>query len=285
MAFLYPYHFSSITPDANLDVTFMYLYWSPLTEYPKESLDEPGLPHHAILTTGIKYFEQNYLSDVVLYAGKYREIIRPAVQGALCRFVGGIPELDPRYCSNGKPDIPTVVITHSLGGYMFMDALNDIYNPRQKAGVPAPEHNAAFQVGSYLNQIFMLANQLKILDLTTRTSELQSSHVMDTFRANLEHIDNQPKRRNYGPRQFVAISDPNDVLSWQITDSEIEKPKATVANVYLGTTGEIFGLYHTPILEVAARPDLAHVNYLVDDDVIDIIVCGMTGSTINRCAR
>jgi hypothetical protein len=38
-----------------------------------------------------------------------------------------------------------------------------------------------------------------------------------------------------------------------------------------------------PIWGLAASPVAAHDNYLQDNDVIDIIACGMTGATINRC--
>jgi hypothetical protein len=40
-----------------------------------------------------------------------------------------------------------------------------------------------------------------------------------------------------------------------------------------------------PIWGLAASPVAAHTNYLQDDGVMDIIVCGMTGSIINRCTQ
>lgn len=58
-----------------------------------------------------------------------------------------------------------------------------------------------------------------------------------------------------------------------------------MANIYLGTAGEFFGLSRVPIWGLAASPVAAHTNYLQDDDVMDIIVCGMTGSAINRCTQ
>jgi hypothetical protein len=85
------------------------------------------------------------------------------------------------------------------------------------------------------------------------------------------------------PLARLAISDPNDILSWEVTKTEFAFPRITVANIYLGTTGEIFGLSGAPIWGVAASPFTAHTNYLLDDDVMDIIACGMTGATINRC--
>jgi hypothetical protein len=56
-----------------------------------------------------------------------------------------------------------------------------------------------------------------------------------------------------------------------------------VANVYLGTTGQFFGLGPVLIWGLAASPVAAHDHCLQDDDVMDIIVPGMSGATINRC--
>ena len=51
------------------------------------------------------------------------------------------------------------------------------------------------------------------------------------------------------------------------------------------TTGEVFGVYHTPILGLAANPGAAHLNYLQDDDVMELIACGVQGSQIKRCGH
>ena len=62
--------------------------------------------------------------------------------------------------------------------------------------------------------------------------------------------------------QLLAVSDPNDIPSWEIAPAEFEDTRMTVANLYLGTTGQVFGLGPTPIAPLAASPYSAHVNYL-----------------------
>lgn len=260
-------------------VTFMFLLWSTLTDVPKESLVEPDLPHHALLTEAAKNFEDMNLSDVLLYGGDYRDVIRPAIERGLCLFVEGTPGADPWICNGAHAEIPTAVVTHSLGGYIFMDAMHDIYKHRKRG-------NAASAVGHYLDQVFMLANQLKMLDLTTRRYELLSSQFAKTFHEEWTAMHAERPRAPYASkRQLLAISDPNDILSWEVTKSEFNRPDTTVANVYLGTTGEFFGVFHTPILGVAANPVAAHLNYLADDDVMDIVACGIHGSQIRRCGQ
>jgi hypothetical protein len=269
-------------------VTFMYLRWSTLTAVPKTALDEPNRPPGALLHNVAKSFEQNNLADVVLYGGEYRDVLRPVVERALCVFVGGVPfdPTNPRLCNGGEANIPTAIITHSLAGYMLMDAMGDIYHPPTPETVPE-DRSAAFKVGHYLDQIFMLANQLKMLDLSTRTSEEQAPQIVRRFGETWGafYLPRRRSERELSSRQVLAISDPNDILSWEVTSSEFEVPKITVANIYLGTTGEIFGLSSMPIWRLAASPIAAHANYLEDDDVMDIIVCGMTGLTINRCTQ
>jgi hypothetical protein len=269
----------------NRQVTFMYLRWSTLTNELKKALDEKDHPQRAFLNNWAKNFERQYLSDVVLYGGRYRDVLRPIVERALCVFVEGTPDqTDPRVCDGGEPNIPTAIITHSLAGYMLMDAKSDIYHPPMMQPLPE-ERSAAVKVGHYLDQIFMLANQLKMLELSTRTSEGEASQVVERFRATWEKTHSTRRRMEgeLSSRQILAISDPNDILSWEVTKTEFAFPRITAANIYLGTTGEIFGLSGAPIWGVAASPFSAHTNYLLDDDVMDIIACGVTGATINRC--
>lgn len=283
-------------------VTFMYLLWSPLTDVPKNDVDGAGHPHRALSSNLVKDFMKSHVADVVLYGGTYRDVLRPAIENALCQFIEGTPDkTDPRFCDNGKPDIPTSIITHSLGGYMLMDALSDLTPPPEtRADTTGQssdkvERRVSYEAGYHLNQIFMLANQVAMLDLSTRTSEENipeaASNVArrfheawDTMRAGRD-----PNHVDKFERQVLAISDPNDILSWKLAKGGWEVADATkpvrVANVYLGTTAEVPGLYYWPFLGLTADPVAAHTNYLEDDDVMDIIACGMSGSTINRCAQ
>jgi hypothetical protein len=287
------YEFDLAGRDQNRKVTFMYLRWSTLTDTPKTTLneparpDEPSRPPGALLHNLAKQFEQHNLADVVLYGGTYRDVLRPVVQRGLCIFVGGVADQsNPRVCIGGEANIPTAIITHSLAGYMLMDAMSDIYHPPTGEIIP-DERNAAVKVGRYLDQIFMLANQVKMLDLSTMTSEVQAPHVVRRFGATWEAVHTARRRTQNEPssRQLLAISDPNDLLSWEVTKEEFDVSRFTVANVYIGTTGQFLGLPRLPIWGLAASPVAAHTNYLQDDDVIDIIVCGMTGTLINHCTQ
>lgn len=276
-------------------VTFMYLLWSPLTDVPKNDVDETGHPHRALTSNLVKDFMKSHLADVILYGGTYRDVLRPALEYALCRFVGGTPEADRRLCDNGDPTIPTAIITHSLGGYMLMDTISDLAYPTSGHRL-ASTRSVAYQVALHLDQIFMLANQVSMLDLTTRTSEEATAteatpplarrfhDAWDSIQANRVRTPHEVVAR-----QVLAISDPNDILSWELTKSgwgmtDVTQP-VVVANVYVGTTAEVPGLFRWPFLGLSAYPVAAHVNYLQDNAVMDIIACGMTGASINTCPQ
>ena len=125
---LYTYDFSSSSGDLTppiLEVSF--LYWAPLTEGVKcAALAEQGAPQRQWFAELARGFVDDKLGDVVLYAGKYRDqIMRPSVQAALCDLIHGTPSCDCKTCENGDPTERTVLISHSLGGYMLMDAIDE----------------------------------------------------------------------------------------------------------------------------------------------------------------
>jgi hypothetical protein len=111
---------------------------------------------------------------------------------------------------------------------MLMDAMSDINHP------PATE---------------------KVLDLATRTSAVQARQVVRRFGATWEAIHHTRPRRPSEPssRQPLAISDLNDILSWEVTKEEFDAPRFTLANIYLGSAGQFLGLPHLPIRGLAAR--------------------------------
>jgi hypothetical protein len=281
--------------DNGRHVRFSYLLWATLTNPIKPTLNEDGHPSWAALTSFSKSFFQTRLSDVVLYGGTYRQVLRAAVEKALCMFVGGKPDAaDATRCEGGTADEETVLITHSLGGYMLFDAIADLkaaHAAKEKELRTASPTNAAAKVLTRTQLVFMLANQLALLDLTTLTQwpppavtsatgssgreEPESHGMLMAFQQHWSSYHTTPI-----PRQIVAISDPNDILSYLVTANDVsasDPGSATVvANVYVGVARDWFGLF--------ALPTDAHLNYLTSPKVRDIIACGMTGDTINPCS-
>jgi hypothetical protein len=220
--------------------------------------------------------------------------MRAAVEQAMCYFINGTPDPTGHHCAHGDANARTVIITHSQGGYMLMDAIADLQaaHPHEDVSDIAADtsDNAAAMMLYRTGLVFMLANQIALLDLTTEATyppptprqgqsatdgrDLQAHGALGPF---MRYWKTSRRLTNEArPRQIVGISDPNDLLSYLISDGEIDVPDDTVvANVYLGVAWNV--------ANVGAWPVSAHLNYLTDPTVMNIMVCGMTGNTVVPC--
>lgn len=317
--FTFPFH----GQQATRSLTFKYLHWAPLVDpirrsAPLAETGHPLPPGWAWLTSGVKDFMRTHLTDVVAYAGSYRTVMRAAVEKALCLLVDGQPDSTGKNCTGGNTNYVTIIVTHSLGGYMFADAVADLRcyhrNPLGKeltASSVDVGTDASAKVMKGTNLIFMLANPIALLDVSTYagwplSTDPESCQESDrtherggVLRAVQHHWHDihcgrdgplsrcKPSDTDHSFRpflQFVAISDPNDILTFVVPALTYVVPAGgitdgdksmTLANVYLGTTANILG--------IAADPVSAHTNYLTSDRVFGILACGMVGSQINSC--
>ena len=124
---LYTYDFGPPGSDQTA-LTVSYLLWTPLTESVKCRLEteDASAPQKQALADFAKDFIDDKLADAVLYGGAYREkVMRPSLQGALCRVTGGTWTGGKCVPHGADYRDPTVIITHSLGGYMIMDAIQN----------------------------------------------------------------------------------------------------------------------------------------------------------------
>jgi len=294
---LYTYSFA-LTPDDSPVLTVSYLHWAPLTERIKCDLaaqeKAKDAPTRQAFANFAKDFIDDKLADVVLYGGTYREsVMRPTLQAALCLMINGKPSGDGKTCRHGDYSERTVIITHSLGGYMMMDAIDDELR-REKAGVKS----AARTLLENTQFIFMMANQLALLDLTTlegyprklggpRTEADIAEHFAARWaaiklRSPLPSTLAEP---NEVPttRQIVAFSDPNDILSWRLKRYDLKLPPSEwksvrLTNVYLSN-----GEFSVPLL--FSDPTTAHLGYFDNQLVMDMLVCGVDKGVPLTCLQ
>jgi hypothetical protein len=157
---LYTYSFGP-SPDGPVTLKVNYLLWAPLTERIKCNLakDDDKAPPKQAFANFARDFIDNKLGDVVLYGGTFRDnVMRPSVQSALCLVTGGTPIDNGKKCTPGLYNNPTVIITHSLGGYMLMDAID--YELREQKCDDALGTSAAAKILANTDYIYMMANQL-----------------------------------------------------------------------------------------------------------------------------
>ena len=303
---LYTYAFArSAARNPALKVSF--LLWSPLTaEIKSKRLNELGAPPRQAFAQAAKDFINDKFGDVVLYSGSYRDtVLRPAVEAALCYVVEGTPSRDGRDCRHGDYQEPTVLITHSMGGYMLMDAIDDELT-RGRASGAIDENSAAAKIVGQTESIFMLANQLALLDLTTltsypspaasssrplgfRSSAGQARRLMRNFALHWAQLRLKSHRRRrddqpgipVSPEQIVAFSDPDDILSWLVTKDDLGLPQTDASGVLLTNVYASNGEFQIP--STFSDPVKAHTGYFDNPAVIDLLVCGMAAGAVKPC--
>jgi hypothetical protein len=307
---LYTYRFARASEPGRVALTASYLMWTPLTcAIKKNQLGEPGAPERQWVASFAKSFIRDKFTDVILETGAYRRaVLRPTVQKALCVFIGGTPgDLAPITggaprvdCQGGDDAIQTVIVTHSLGGYMLMDAIDDELKSAAPedatpSGEPAAASTAAAKLLRSTYFVYMMANQLALLDLSTLDHYpyqpgAASSHVelmMRTFgNADPDMAPHRPSEaaplagQEAAVRQIVAFSDPNDMLSYLVSPEDLGPAQhVRFTNVYMAN-GEfqIPGVYSDPLT--------AHVGYFENPRVLDLFVCGMKdGAVAQPCPR
>ncbi len=290
---LYTYAFAPAASDRPT-LTVSYLLWTPLTESIKCDLaaEDSEAPPKQAFAAFAKDFIDDKLGDAVLYAGAYREtVMRPSVQAGLCLMINGKPSRDGKTCRSADYDEKTVIITHSLGGYMLMDAVDDELR-REKAGAAK---SAAHKILENTQFIYMMANQLALLDLSTLDGyprKLESSPISGVVPQNFAQRWNaiklkfpvastEPDETPSVKRQIVAFSDPNDILSWRLKPYNLELPHSEWGSVELTNVYMSNGEFSIPLL--FSLPTDAHGGYFVNPTVMDMLVCGVKNGAPRAC--
>jgi hypothetical protein len=297
---LYTYAFASAADGSQKPVLIVsFLLWAPLTKtIEKTALDESSAPPRQEFADLAKYFIDYYLGDVILYGGTYRvNVMRPSIQKALCLITQEAPTDGSKPCTPGPYNDPTIIITHSLGGYMMIDSMGEELR-RENCG-KGPRRTASGKILDNTDYIFMMANQVALLDLTTlrnypsqpEGAPLENAHAkrfVECWKprqlspaALPQPADRTPPPEALEGKQVVAFSDPNDILTWEVDKKNLgfprpEWPHVKLTNVYL-QNGEfsIPGLF--------SEPTTAHNGYLNNQTVLELIVCGMSKGAVTAC--
>jgi hypothetical protein len=294
---LYTYDFGLPSSDQTA-LTVSYLLWTPLTESVKCRLEneDDSAPQKQAFADFAKDFIDDKLADAILYGGTYRQkVIRPSLQGALCGVTGGTWVKGNCVQHGADYRDPTVIITHSLGGYMIMDAIQDELRGRCEVNGDrvAATSTPAEKVLENTPVIYMMANQLALLDLSTlrrdpnaprRARDIAGEKITNDFAkcwAAARARSAAREGRTAPASQVVAFSDPNDILSWRLEPRNLQFPRAdwgkvAVTNVFM-SNGEFSapGLFSDPVN--------AHVGYFVNPTVMDMLICGMDNGTARPC--
>jgi hypothetical protein len=255
--------------------------WSPATEETKRStfnLDAGlGFERQLVNASLKESLVDLALSDAVLYAGKYRAQIQRPIRAGINRLLQQLGDHDQ-----------IAAVTWSLGSYILFDTLGQMRDEEPSEPMNTPARGSIGELASRTVHVFMLANQLPLLELSTRgvpvapgptqsndtsapvVSAPHSTGVLKRF-IDLRASHPQALARATGAApvglQVVAFSDPNDLLSYKLQPIDLGPPTAALANVTL--TIEPWS-----IAGVAANPYQAHTGWDGSRRAIDLLVRG-----------
>ncbi len=241
--------------DSSKKVRFYTLHWSNTTRGVKKKYvgyDNSETEHRLGVNHRFKrdLVNQN-LSDVVLYLGGYKDTMLIPFEDAINIIDGDVPE-------DGEYEL--ILISFSLGSIMLLDTVEKLVVDEQCASKRFCEAVSTF---------FMLANQVPLLLMGNHGIERPAKYE---FATSLQwFVDlREPTKEKFA---IVAMSDPNDLLSYPIPDwlrdqFETYDPFVNVTTSVSRTAWVI------PFVGAFTNPAAAHRNYGRDERVLDLIVNG-----------
>jgi len=276
--------------DKSHKLVFYELTWSEINDERKKILayDMSGdyAFHRAFINQQVKRITNDFIPDQMLYVGDAREDIIIAFAQSFCWMISkqwdDLPVSANRACVAAELQ-PAIVdmkknhyafISHSLGSRIIIDGLqmisaklSDKESKRRKL-LATDEFIQAFQQLQF--PIFMLANQLPMFQITREMPEVTGQY--DAYcRADGEHYN----LRTLSNTDIIAFNDPNDILSYTITEEFINRYldsrlciDTTNININVAYVRGIFGIDY-------ANPGDAHSGYLTDERVLAMIVNGV----------
>ncbi|CAN7725481.1 hypothetical protein [Duganella sp. LjRoot269] len=266
------------TPTGRL--RFDALIWSPLTTPLKRQLcyDQSGksaicegappyTPQRARLNARFKDgLIDDCLPDALIYQGVARDEIQRRMRDAILQVLAD---------GDGVPEVPLVVISHSMGSKILFDTL---LRMTEEAPGSRPALVAQRAVDR-LRFLVMAANQIPLLSLADQSIAapgLSMSVPPDSLQRLLQkRLAARPRAGADQHLTLVAFSDPNDLLSYTMQTDKYAREGVTVYNILVSNAPTYFGLLE--------RPDYAHLDYLNNPGVGRLIACGLPSSAL--CKR
>jgi len=271
--------------NGNRKMTFYELTWSEITEADKRIIayDDSGEYsfRRAGLNQDLKQFINSHLPDPLIYMGNAQVNIQLAVTQSLCWMFSmdyeQLPMIADKQCqlTDYSPDQLNndshVFISHSLGSRILTDALQ---GATAEIVSKTKDPNARNWVDALQDKeftIFMLSNQLPLLQLGRKLPEVTNQYADYCTDSGTKN-----KQRVFAQTNIVAFSDPNDILSWAVPpDYEDNNMDSRMCPNLVNVIINIAEVKNVLGLEFAALAE-AHSGYDNDQRVIKLITRGMS---------
>src|SRR5215831_16907737 len=207
------------------------------------------------------------LADPVLYIGRYRNHMQFPIMRAIDAIL-----------HDYGPQDELAIITESLGSYMCYDTLLKMSRGERIMGERDYSADVVQDLIGHTNYVYMLANQLPLLELSEVSNPLPLRHASATAVKQLAEIrrQNKPKARLQQQQaplalHLVAFSDPNDLLSYPLDQSSVSGSTIVYSNA-------VVSVERSAILGVFAWPMTAHTGHDKSKVVMDLLAFGHNGA-------
>ncbi len=269
----------------NNELLFYELTWSEITNPEKSILayDNSGEYsfHRAKINDMLKKFSNDTAPDPIIYLGESRNAILTAFTQSFCWMISSswqdlpssgahICEVHDKYIKNDE----YAFVSHSLGSRITIDGFQKVAD---SIGNAKPENilqKKSTIAEAFKNKhisLYMMSNQLPMLQLgrqLPKVSAKKPDYCVST--------GNYYNDRMLAKTSIIAFSDPNDLLSYALPPSFVDKyldsrlcADVTNVNINIATVFDVFGLGQV------ANPLNAHLGYDTDDRVIALIAKGI----------
>jgi hypothetical protein len=252
--------------DGQSVINYYVLDWEHTVKEKKKILKEDACDENAKyrlkIMNGFKQGMMNHnLADVALYMGTYQKAMQLPIRKAIEQITLNDPD--------GK--FANVIVTFSLGSSMVFDTINIMDKDSSEE-----TRNSARQFRDNTRLFFMLANQIPLIELSRVKSDgieqidLDSTtytEILDFVGNTSSAIDKSTKKKPW----VIAISDPNDLLSYPIFKSLRQKKPDTFVSVFSSVQRTA---YWIPFVGKIANPYKAHIGYGIDKKTLSLIIDG-----------
>jgi len=243
------------------------LTWSPTTDQIKAEqfqTDRRYAGDRVYLNRELKdKLIDDALADPVLYIGRYRN----HMQFPIMRAVEAV-------LHDYQPRDELAVVTYSLGSYMCYDTLLKMSRGEKIMGERDYSAGVVRDLIGHTNYVFMLANQLPLLELSEVSNPISLRHESSAAVKSLAEIRQQNRPKSAVQRQqapvalhLVAFSDPNDLLSYPLDARSVSSGSVVYSNA-------VVSVARTAIFGVVASPLTAHTGHEHSTTVMDLLAFG-----------
>lgn len=258
--------------DQNRPILVYEVTWAPTVDPLKQALDYDSDPvklsQRTRINRGLKqHLINERFADPVLYVGFRRAAMQYPVQYTLCELLGGgmsdagcgfqtARALDSATYPSLAGEDKVAIITFSLGSKLTFDALTALLTQKESGA------DVASRLQGKIGTFFMLANQLPLLELADRDALASGTIPLGEIGRVLRFGQSATPAFS-----VVAMSDPNDLLSYDVSDTfALLAPDINFANVNI-RLGKTYG-------NIFADPLQAHTDHVASPVVIKYIARG-----------